>query len=162
MTRTACLLASILLLGSCDGGAPEARTTAFKPVSAGVFLNYFGGRMTVRISELDPKAIGYDHVPRSAFLVIPLGNESRTRFSLVDASEKEVGGASATMRVIEHGTLPRLFVIEGGTLEVTPGEASGGLGTFVIRLDARLVDTTDGGSRLHLEGTFEAPVEGLT
>jgi hypothetical protein len=163
------LMALVLLALSCAGSPAAGKNDGpFEPKSSSAFLNYFGGNVFIQMTEQDPKALGYTHRPRSVHISAPLLDAAKNpngTYRLIKATEDtKLPADAATLRVLEYGTLPRIFQVKSGTMKLGPVEDSGGnnFGKMTLHLDAIVEDPMDGAPDMHIQGDFQVDVSGIS
>lgn len=158
--RWCCVAIAVLGFG-CGGSSSTANDASFQPKSSGATLDWFRAKTTATLSELDPSAAGYAHVPRSIHLVAPLHQQPSGDFKLTNVSDDaELPADTATLRVLEYGRLPRLYLVTTGHLNIEEQPGDGGaFGHLMLHLDVTLFDVIDNAD-LHLQGDYAVRIGG--
>ncbi len=152
----AAFLFALPALSACQPGGAAADVT-FKPAQVTGTGPSFQGLSYVYATELSPSAIGYEHPPRTLYLTFSAAPDGK--MSLEEAPLAQLRVGHATLRVAEHQQVPRLYIVEFGSVQVTQQQGGGTWGQYTVAIDAVLIDPLDGSARIHLNTTFVAPIE---
>jgi hypothetical protein len=108
--------------------------------------------------------VGYPHPPLSLYLTVKMDSADKLAAGvpLTDSSLATLSAGQATLRIVEHVQLPRIYVVESGTVRLRASQPAGPLSAFVVEIDAILVDPIDGSARIHFSAPFTAPVRAIS
>src|SRR5262249_47703224 len=115
------------------------------------------GHSYVYATELTTGVIGYSHPPRSIYLTFFQGTGDT--LTLEETPPDQLSQGHATLRVTQHSQVPRLYIVERGTVQVVEERSGGPFGSYVVIIEGRLVDPLDGDARIQLNVSFRAPIE---
>ncbi len=157
------LFSAALLMSACQSdGSPKS--VPFQPASASASLLEFRSQIYVYATEMSAGSIGYAHAPLSLYLTVKTDSAEKLAAGvpLVDSPLATLGASHGTLRIVEHMQLPRMYIVESGTVRLRQSQSGGPQGSFEVEIDAILVDPLDSSVRLHFPVPFIAPIGAIS